>query len=355
MNNEGFTLLLVDDQASNLEVLSSYLGNLGFDLMVATDGLACLERATAFLPDLILLDIQMPGIDGFETCRRLKFNPLTRDIPVLFLSAISDTPEKVEGFRAGAVDYITKPIQYEELLARISTQLHIMELTRSLKQANEDLEKRVALRTTELNRSNRDIIFALAKALQLRDHESSDHCERVSYWTVRFCRELGFSQDRLVNIARGALLHDIGKIGIPDAILLKTGKLNPEEWLVMQTHPAQARQIIASIPSLVPAIDIPWNHHENWDGDGYPRGLKSLEIPEFVRIFTIVDFWDASSTDRTYRPAMTPPQTQQCLYEARRAKLDPTLLDRYLPVLESVNFNPSHFEASEMQETFNQM
>jgi putative two-component system response regulator len=333
-----FIILLVDDTPSNLDVIREYLEGLGFELMVATDGLSCIEKVHNLRPDLILLDIQMPGINGFETCKRLKADPDIQDIPVIFLTALADTTEKVNGFYCGAIDYITKPIQYEELLARITTHLHITALTKEIQAANEDLEHRVAERTRALKQANHDIIAGLAQALQLRDHETAGHCARVCDWTVRFCRELGFNEEALEIISQGAFLHDIGKIGVPDHVLLKPGPLNAVETALMHQHPSHAYTILSAIPSLQASIDIPWMHHEKFDGNGYPRGLIGEAIPLAVRIFTIVDVWDALVSDRPYRPPMATTEIKTYLYAERGKSFDPVLFDRFIPTIEAAGF-----------------
>jgi len=346
-SEEEPVVLIIDDNPTNLSILVDSLTDFGFETLVARDGETGLNRARLANPDIILLDVMMPGIDGFETCQRLKDELITQDIPVIFMTALSDPADKVRGFEVGGVDYITKPLHQTEVLARVNTHIRIRrqseqlesqnkrlkELTERMLRFNQQLEKKVQERTLELQQAYDETIFSLALAMELRDQETEGHCQRVAEATVLLARKLNLSEAELVQIRRGALLHDIGKIGIPDSILLKHGPLTAEERATMQQHPQYAYEMLKQVDFLRPALDIPRYHHEWWDGTGYCEGLKGEAIPLAARIFAVVDVWDALSFERRYRKAWSPQQVYTHIEERAGTHFDPHITSVFLDLL----------------------
>ncbi len=297
------TLLLVDDIPANLKVLVSYLQNFNFKVRIAQDGEDALQQVSYAKPDLILLDVMMPKIDGFETCRCLKQNPETQNIPVIFMSALNDTFDKVAGFEAGGVDYITKPFQHEEVLARVNTHLTLKHLREQVAEQNTFLEQRVKQRTQELDAIRLHVIRSLGRAAEYRDNETGRHVIRMSKCAARLAKALDLDDDACEMILNASPMHDVGKIGIPDHILLKPGKLEPDEWSVMKTHATIGEEILSGNDSelLKTAALIARTHHERWDGSGYPEGLKGDDIPLISRIVSICDVFDALLSRRPYK------------------------------------------------------
>jgi putative nucleotidyltransferase with HDIG domain len=458
-------LLIVDDEPSGIEAIESVLMNQGYNLAFASHGPEALAKACELFPDLILLDVMMPGMDGFEVCRRLRADPRVAEVPVVMVTALDDRTSRLRGIEAGADDFITKPLDRNELRARVRTITRLNRFRR-LQEERAKLERRVehltALRTIDLaittsidlhttldvllhqvkaqlavdaaailllnqdtltrqyaagfgfrtqgiediqidrgedpagqreldqllvnspglrvntgeftradifkaegfqvsirvplvakgefigvldifhrtqldpvsewmdfletlgqqaaiavdnirmfegiQRSNQGLLRAYdatiegwSRALDLRDKETEGHTLRVTEITLQIARAVGVSEKELVHVRRGALLHDIGKLGVPDSILLKPGPLTDDEWVIMRKHPTYAYDLLSPIDYLRPALDIPYCHHEKWDGSGYPRGLKGDEIPTAARIFSVVDVWDALRSDRPYR------------------------------------------------------
>ncbi len=515
------SILVVDDTPDNLRLLVRLLSEQGYKVRVATDGPHAIEAAQANPPDLILLDVMMMGMDGYEVCRRLKDDAQTREVPIIFLSALDQTRDKVKAFTSGGVDYITKPFQVAEVLARVKTHLalqmaqkHLEEKTNQLErvntelareiaerkleilareqaqaallQAHDELEARVNARTAELSTANsalraeiaerkrveaalrenetryhtlfenaNDAIFILhrdrlsecntktlemfgctreqivgqtldqfspatqpdggnskekmldkiarvlqgepqqfewqllrcdglpfsaevslnrielskqlfvqaivhditerkkaeqqiqqlnvdllsaydatlegwAHALDLRDRETEGHSQRVTEMTIRLARAMGMDEAELIHVKRGALLHDIGKMGLPDHILFKPGKLNEEEWCTMRLHPVFAYEMLSKIAFLKPALDIPYCHHEKWDGTGYPRGLRGEQIPLAARLFAVADVWDALRSDRIYRKAWTVTQAEAYIRVEAGSHFDPQVVPIFL-------------------------
>ena len=281
------TVLVVDDTEVNIDVLVATLGNL-YDIAVALDGESALEIASENPPDLILLDIMMPGLDGYEVCRRLKEDPVLTKIPVIFLTALTEIENKTKGFQAGAVDYVTKPFEVLEVQARVKTHLSLVLARQELEQQNEILEERVAERTRELAQTQDVTIHSLASLAETRDNETGGHILRTQYYVKALAEHLATTPDcagtldplTIDLLFKSAPLHDIGKVGVPDAILLKPGKLTDEEFKIMKTHAELGHQALARAeaafnleekPSFLEhAKDIALTHHENWDGRGVP-------------------------------------------------------------------------------------
>lgn len=322
---QNSTVLIVDDEPSIRDIIKSILSEEGYNLVFARNGKEALEKAAEVTPDLVLLDVMMPVMDGFEVCRRLRSDPFLSEVPIIMITTLGDRDSRLRGIETGADDFVTKPFDLFELQTRVKT---ISRLNRYRKLLDErDNLKRANI---ELNKAYDSTLEGWAIALELRDAETKGHSQRVTDITLRLARKIGIKEDELVNAYRGALLHDIGKMGIPDSILLKPGPLNDEEWEIMHQHPVYAYRLLSPIDYLRPALDIPYCHHEKWDGTGYPRGLKGEQIPLVARIFTVVDVWDALSSYRPYRPALPEEQVYIYLQEQVGISFDPEMVDVFL-------------------------
>ncbi len=280
------TVLIVDDQPQSLEAMRDALLPLGFEVWQALEGVSGLLLARERQPDVILLDVMMPGIDGFEVCRRLKADEETRLLPVVFLTGLDSRNARLRGLEAGATDFLTKPFDLVELEVRVRNLVSFRRLTQDL----DDAEK---------------MLFAVARAVEARDEGTGEHCDRLSQLGARLGQHLGLDPEAIKTLRRAGYLHDIGKIGIPDAVLLKPGKLDEAEWLVMRSHVEIGVQICAPLRTLRPVLPVIRHHHEHRDGSGYPDGLSGDDIPLLARVFQVVDVFDALTNDRPYRKALS--------------------------------------------------
>jgi putative two-component system response regulator len=318
------TILIVDDDTAGQLTLESILDGQGYDLEFAENGVQALEKLSRLLPDLILLDVMMPGMDGFEVCRRIRSTPSIAEIPIIMLTALDDKKSLMIGLEAGADDYLTKPYDRYELLARL------MGITR-LNRYRKLVDERTNTEEThaQLLAAYEATIDGWSHALDLRDRETAGHSQRVAQLTVQLAIMADVPQNEIVHIRRGALLHDMGKLAIPDSILLKPAALNEEEWTWMKKHPEYAKEMISSIEYLRPALDIPYCHHEKWDGTGYPRGLKGEAIPFAARLFAVVDVWDALTSDRPYRPAWTQQKALEHIQNESGKHFEPLVVELF--------------------------
>ena len=323
------TILIVDDDSAGRYTLESILEEQGYHIEMAESGMEALEKARQILPDVILLDVMMPGMDGFEVCQRIRKDPILAEIPIVMLTALDDRKSFLTGLEAGADDYITKPYDRYELRARL---LGITRLNRYKKLLDERANLEEA--HEQLLSAYDATIAGWSHALDLRDKETEGHTLRVTELTEKLAHLMNISDADLIHMRRGALLHDIGKLGVPDSILLKPDKLTDEEWKIMRAHPQYAYEMIYSIEYLHPALDIPYCHHEKWDGSGYPRGLKGEEIPLTARIFAITDVWDALTSDRPYRLAWDSQKTLDHIREQSGKHFDPQITDLFLKMME---------------------
>jgi putative two-component system response regulator len=278
-------ILVVDDEASNLQLLRHILQD-HYRLLFAKDGPRALELARTEQPQLILLDVMMPGMTGYETCKLLKADPRTAAIPVIFVTALSDTEDEVVGFDAGAVDYITKPVSPPIVRARVRNHLSLVGVD-------------------ELKKTRLEIVQRLGLAAEYKDNETGLHVIRMSHYSRILGLAVGMSEAEAEDLLHASPMHDVGKIGIPDSILRKPGALDPDEWKVMQSHASIGGDIIGKHPSgmLAMAYDVAMTHHEKWDGSGYPNGLKGEQIPLVGRIVAIADVFDALTSARPYKEA----------------------------------------------------
>jgi putative two-component system response regulator len=308
-------ILAVDDEPINLQLLRQILQD-RYRLLFAKDGPRALELAAREQPDLILLDVMMPDMTGYEVCQRLKADPATSGIPVLFVTALTDTVDEVTGFEAGGVDYITKPVSPPVVKARV--QLHLS-----------------LVRMDELKASRLEIVQRLGLAAEYKDNETGLHVIRMSHYARLLGMAAGMHEDDVDDLFNAAPMHDIGKIGIPDRILQKPAKLDPDEWREMQNHPTIGASIIGEHATgmLGVAYDVARTHHEKWDGSGYPAGLKGEEIPLAGRIVAIADVFDALTSVRPYKRAWTVEQACEHLLAQRGLHFEPRLVDLFLDMM----------------------
>jgi putative two-component system response regulator len=344
------TVLVVDDTPDNLSLVSSLLKDL-YKVKVANSGERGLKIAMADdALDLILLDIMMPGMDGYEVCQQLKANSKTADIPVIFLTAKSQVEDEQMGFEIGAADYITKPISPPILLARIATQLTLKAAADFLRDQNAYLESEVQKRTQEVQILQDVTILAMASLAETRDNETGNHIRRTQNYVKALAKELQshphhgplLDEATVELLYKSAPLHDIGKVGIPDAILLKPGKLTAEEFEIMKTHTTLGRDAILVAERLLDAPssflrmarEIAHFHQEKWDGSGYPEGLKGEDIPLSARLMAVADVYDALISARVYKPAFPHEVAVKIIVEGRDKHFDPELVDAFMRVQE---------------------
>ncbi|RLA24975.1 MAG: two-component system response regulator [Gammaproteobacteria bacterium] len=325
------TLLIVDDIPENIDVLRGILKQ-DYKIKVASNGEKALKIAQSdSAPDLILLDIMMPGMDGYEVCRQLKANFSTANIPVIFVTAKGETADESLGFDIGAVDYITKPVSPPLVLRRVRTHLSLYDEKRLL-------DEMVKERTNELDQTRLQIIQRLGRAAEYKDNETGMHVIRMSHYSKLLGLANGMSEDEAELLLNAAPMHDIGKIGIPDRILLKPGKLDADEWEIMKTHSQMGADIIGTHSSvlLTLARNIALTHHERWDGTGYPNGLKGEEISIPARIVAIADTFDALTTIRPYKHAWSVQDAINLLQQEAGTHFDPDLVEKFLSIMPQV-------------------
>lgn len=344
------TVLVVDDTPDNLMLMADLLKG-RYRVKAANSG----EKALRILqgdplPDLILLDVMMPGLSGHQVAERLKQDPRTRDIPIIFLTAMVATESEIQGLALGAVDYITKPITPSRVLARVDTQLKIKAAADFLRDQNDFLEQEIQRRTREVMAIQDVTIQAMASLAETRDNETGNHIRRTQHYVKllaerlqdhpRFSHFLG--DDTITQLFKSAPLHDIGKVGIPDHILLKPGRLTPEEFEIMKTHTTLGRDAIqhaedqlgVSVDFLRLAKEIAYGHQEKWDGSGYPLGLVGEAIPISARLMAVADVFDALISRRVYKPGMPHAQAVEIIRQGRGSHFDPDICDAFLSASE---------------------
>jgi putative two-component system response regulator len=350
LSEPGKSIMVVDDQPVNLKLMEGILSRQGYGVRSFPLGRLALRAAAQEPPDLILLDVTMPEMDGFEFCRRLRSDAALSDIPVIFLSALQGAEDKLSAFQAGGFDYVTKPFEAEEVRARIETQLRLRDLQAAAERHNRELEAIVKQQVQEIAASQMATIFALARLAESRDEATGRHLERVQ----ALCRLLAvevsrrpkyadrITSDYIHNIFHASPLHDIGKVAIPDAILLKPGSLTSEQFAIMKTHTvlgAATLQFVlekhAANGFIRMGIEIARSHHEKWNGAGYPDNLSGDQIPLSARIMAVADVYDALRSQRCYKKAKPHEESRDIICGGSGAHFDPEIVSAFCDVQES--------------------
>jgi putative two-component system response regulator len=339
----NFTVMVVDDTEANIDVLVNTLEDM-YDVKVAMDGETALEDIMEDPPDLVLLDIMMPGMDGYKVCQRLKSDEATKNIPVIFLTAMTDEKDEAKGLSLGAVDYVTKPFSPDLVKARVKNQLE-------LKKHRDHLEELVQERTKELILTQDVTIYSLACLAETRDPETGGHILRTQQYIKILAEQLKnhprfrdvLDDNAIALLFKSAPLHDIGKVGVPDSILMKPGKLTDEEFAEMKKHTIRGRDALrmaelklGSNSFMRYAREIAYTHHEKWDGSGYPDGIKGDEIPVSGRLMAIADVYDALVSKRFYKPAFSHKKALEIIKEGKGKHFDPDMLDAFVAIEEQV-------------------
>jgi putative two-component system response regulator len=351
------TIMIVDDEPINIKVVRKYLREEGYQhFITTTQSSQANEIIRRELPDVVLLDIIMPQVSGLEILKTMRGDTRLQHIPVLILTASGETEVKLKALELGVTDFLTKPVEVSELLLRVRNALLIKAHHDHLANYSVQLEQQVRLRTAELIVSRQEVIRCLARAAEYRDHDTGNHVVRVGRFAAIIARQLGFDQERLELLEQAAMLHDVGKIGIPDAILLKPGKLDCREWEMMQNHCKFGGNIIQGMPDdelqsglddmelpnwcvspvLMMASTIARTHHEKWDGSGYPSGFAGENIPIEGRITAVADVFDALSSRRPYKPSFPRTKCLAILEEGRGTHFDPKVLDAFFACIDQI-------------------
>lgn len=304
-------ILVADDQVANRELLEELLTTQGFKVISVSDGNEALDQLSKVPIDLVLLDVMMPQLNGFEVCEKIKANPETYLIPVILVTSLSDKQDRIEGIRVGADDFLSRPVDRTELLARVCSLL------------------KLKYRTDELERAEA-VLFSLARSIEGKDPYTHGHCERLAEYSASLGQHLGLTEEQVTALRRAGVVHDIGKIAIPDAIILKPSSLTPDEWKVMREHPVIGERICAPLKSFRLVLPIIRHHHEKFDGSGYPDGLRGENTPITARVMQIVDVYDALTTVRPYKPAFSITDALQTMkQEVARGWWDPKIFDEF--------------------------
>lgn len=341
MSNDGKRVLIVDDDRQVRDVLHEIFFSSGYNCQLATDGQEGLELFQASRPSLTITDVKMPFMDGLEFLKAVR--GLDPDAAVIMLTGVGDLKIAIESLKVGAYDFITKPVNFEELLIVAERAVEHRQLLIERREYQVTLERRVeeatrdlALTLRELQDTYRATLEALGSALDTRDVGTEVHSRRVHGYALTVARAHGIPERDIKDIEHGVLLHDIGKIGIPDAILLKPGPLTPEEWIIMRTHPEVGRRLIERIPFLRGAVPIVYHHHEKWDGTGYPLGLRGEAIPLGARIFAVADALDAMIFDRPYSKAIPYEAARKEIRRCAGTHFDPAVVETFLWIPQTV-------------------
>ncbi len=309
-------ILIADDSAANRDLLQKILQGEGFETTTAVNGRDALEQIQATFPDVVLLDLEMPDLNGIEVLKELRSKPDWGLLPVILVTEQSAIEDRVRGLDAGASDFLTKPVDISELLARVRAQQRVKQLT------------------DELDRTE-EVLFTLAKAIEARDAYTLEHTERVAQQSLAIGRKMGLTPVELEALQRGAQLHDIGMIALPDSILQKPGPLDDEEWKRMRQHPTLGAEMVGTLRSSGEALEIILHHHERWDGLGYPAGLAGEDIPILARIVAVADSFDAMTSDRFYRQRRTVEQALELLRRGAGKEWDPKIVALAQEVLDN--------------------
>lgn len=335
-------ILAVDDTAASLKLLTDILHGEGYEVRSAINGELALGAAASQSPELILLDVSMPGMDGFEVCQRLKADKRTCGIPVIFVSAMTDTQEKVKGFGIGAVDYVTKPFQREELLARVRTHLELNRLRNHLEERVEERTRLLRESEEKLRRNLLDSIMAIAATVEMRDPYTAGHQQRVADLAMAIGGEMGLSDHEIIGLNLAGIVHDVGKIKVPAEILSKPGRLNNLEFSIIQQHPQVGYDILKEIDFPWPIAQIVLQHHERLDGSGYPQGLAGEGILLGARIISVADVIEAMASHRPYRPGLGVDAALSEIESQRGSLFDADVVDAALKLFREKGYQITH-------------
>ena len=308
-------ILVIDDKLDTLLLLRELLSSRGYEVLTATEADEGKEMIHSERPDLVLLDVVMPGKSGYEVCRELKEDPFTRLIPVVMITGLSDRDDRIRGIEAGADDFLSKPLYPEELFARVKSLLKLKEFTDELENAEA-------------------VLVTLALGIESRDPYTGNHCERLARYAADLGHFIHLDGDSIIALKRGGYLHDLGKVSIPDEILKKGTRLTPSEWEIMKQHPIIGENICRPLKSFRNVLPIIRHHHEHWDGSGYPDGLAGIDIPLLARVLQVVDVYDALRTARPYKPAQSHEEAEHTMrLEANSGLWDPELVPEFFEML----------------------
>ena len=338
-------ILVVDDQPQNIELLEAYLFPQGYEIVTATNGEEALGKLSGNQIDLILLDVMMPGMDGFEVIRRVRQDDTHRLLPIILVTALRETEDRVKGIEAGCDDFISKPIEKMELLARVGSLLKVKAYNDLLSNYRKELESDVKTRTAELKQALEKIkatsletIYRLSMASEYKDTDTGTHIKRMSRYSAAIARRMGLDTSTVETILYSAPMHDLGKIGIPDHILLKPAMLDPAEWEIMKQHSVIGAKILKNSDAAFIRLGeiIAYSHHEKWDGSGYPRGLKGTEIPIAGRITAIADVFDALTSKRPYKEPFSVEKSLAIIREGRGSHFDPDVVNAFFGIQDKI-------------------
>ena len=322
--NSKYKILVVDDTPKNIQVISSVLQAQGYSIGFATNGKKALESVGKNNFDLILMDVMMPEMDGFEACKILKSDAATASIPLIFITAKVEEESISKGFELGGVDYIAKPFKKSELIARVKTHLE-------LKDYRDNLEQKVHNLTSEIENTQKEVVFTMGAIGETRSKETGNHVKRVAEYSKLLAKHIGMNAEEAELLKQASPMHDIGKVGIPDSILNKPGKHDAKEWEIMKTHATLGYEMLkhSQRPILKTAAIVALEHHEKWNGTGYPRGLSGRDIHIYGRITAVADVFDALGSDRCYKKAWDDERILDLLKEERGKHFDPELIDAF--------------------------
>jgi putative two-component system response regulator len=338
-------ILVVDDQPQNVELLEARLVPQGYEIITAASGEEALAKLSGNQIDLILLDVMMPGMDGFEVTRRVRQDKTHRLLPIILVTALRETEDRVKGIEAGCDDFISKPFDKVELLARVGSLLKVKEYNDLMSNYRKELESEVTMRTGELKRAlerikaaSLETIYRLSVASEYRDADTGAHIKRMSRYSAAVARGMGLDESTVENILYAAPMHDVGKIGIPDSILLKPARLDPAEWEIMKQHTVIGAKILTGSDAEFIKLGetIALNHHEKWDGNGYPNSLKGIKIPIAGRIAAIADVFDALTSRRPYKEPLSVEESLAMIRGGREKHFDPDAVDAFCAIEDEI-------------------